>query len=408
MNSKRSPSWTSIAIIIAVLTAIAGCGLAAAATRRSHAKTQAGKTTALARGHWAVLAHSPLGTRYGATFISDGQELLEFGGTAAGPDRGTPQDSGAAYDPARRRWRPIAAVPAVVEPVDAASVWTGNEVFVFGGSPSSHQPGTGCCVAGLYTPATDRWTVSPKAPLDELEAPLAVWSGTSVILAGLHSGTQQQLEVASYTPATNTWTRLTLPISRRHESFGLAMVATNDGVLLWSTWSRTQPASHSFFGTGSGVDVLRLGPSGAWQNVTGSWPQAHTVDGPIFTGSEILVAPGQIWCGLCSHPAPFHEHGYQVDPKTLRIKPLPPGPFDDLDPQIIWTGTTEISFNGGGEMVGPGISVLPGDIAIWNPATHKWSRGPRATLQIDDAPAVWNGNRLYVPARNGALLAYGR
>jgi hypothetical protein len=336
-----------------------------------------------------------------------GHELLELGGTAAGPG-GAPQDGGVAYDPTRRSWRAISAVPAVVEPVDAASVWTGNEVFVFGGPPSSHQAGIGCCVAGLYTPATDRWTVSPKAPLDGLEAPIAVWNGTSVILAGLHYGAQQQLEIASYSPATDTWARLTPPISPHHESFGLAMVATGDDVLLWSLWGQTHPANGHFFGTGSGVDVLRLGPSGAWQNVTGSWPQAHTVDGPIFTGSKILVAPGQIWCGLCPHPAPFDEHGYQVDPNTLRVTPLPPGPFDDLGPQIIWTGAAEISFNAGGEMSGPGISVLPGDIAIWNPATRKWRRGPRAPMQIDGAPAVWSGDRLYALARNGPLLAYGR
>jgi hypothetical protein len=340
--------------------------------------------------------------------VWDGHELLELGGTAAGPDHGAARDGGAAYDPARRRWRPIAAVPAVVDPVDAASVWTGNDLFVFGGSPSSHQAGTSCCVAGLYTPATNRWTVSPKAPLDGLEAPIAVWSGTAVILAGVHYGAQPQLEIASYSPAIDTWTRLAPPISRQHESLGLAMVATSDGVLLWSMWSRTHLINGCFSGTCYGVDVLRLGPSGTWQNVTGSWPQAHTVDGPIFTGNQILVAPGQIWCGLCSHPAPFDEHGYQVDPKTLRITPLPHGPFDDLGPQISWTGAAEISFNVSGEMIGPGISVLPGDIAVWNPNTRKWSRGPRAPRQIDDAPAVWNGNRLYVLSRNGTLLAFGR
>ena len=102
------------------------------------------------------------------------------------------------------------------------------------------------------------------------------------------------------------------------------------------------------------------------------------------------------------------EHGYQVDPKTLRITPLPPGRLDDLGPQIIWTGAAEISFNAGGQISGPGISVLPGDVAIWNPNTRKWNRGPRAPLQIDDAPAAWTGSRLYVLAHNGSLLAYGR
>ncbi|MGA2924851.1 MAG: hypothetical protein ABSG43_02465 [Solirubrobacteraceae bacterium] len=368
-----------------------------------------GTANGLAHGHWTVLARSPLGRRYAPTFVWDGRELLELGGTAAGRYRGAPQDSGAAYAPALRRWRRIAAVPPVVEPVYAASVWTGRQVFVFGGPPSSHQAGISCCVAGLYNPATDRWTVSPKAPLDQLEQPTAVWTGTSVILAGLHYNGHQQLEIASYDPASDTWTRFTPPISPQHAPLGLAIVvATNDDVLLWSLWQRTKPTGRCFAGTCYGVDVLRLGPSGSWANVTGAWPQAHTVDGPIFTGSKILLAPGQIWCGACSHPPPVNEHGYEVDPKTLRLTPIPHGPLDDLGPQIVWTGAAELSFNSGGEISGPGVSVLPGDIAIWNPNTRRWARGPRAPKQIDDAPAVWNGNRLYVLAHDGSLLAYGR
>ncbi len=366
-----------------------------------------GSATALADDHWSVLARSPLGTRYGPVFMWDGQELLEIGGKAAGPYRGAPQDSGAAYDPTLRRWRGLAAVPAIVQPVYAASVWTGHELIVAGGAASSHQAGIGCCVAGLYNPATDRWSVTPKAPVDQLEQPTAVWDGTSVILAGLHDNGQRQLEIASYDPASDTWARLTPPISPQHGPLALAMVATNNGVLLWSLWQRTQPTRRCFAGTCYGVDVLRLGRSGRWANVTASWPQAHTVDGPIFTGSKILLAPGQTWCGACSHPPPFNEHGYIVDPRTLRLTPIPHGPLDDLGPQILWTGAAEISFNAAGEITGPHVQILPGDIAVWNPITGRWARGPQAPQQIDDAPAVWDGNQLFVLADNGRLLTYG-
>lgn len=370
-------------------------------------RSNAGSASALAHGHWRVLARSPLGKRYAPTFVWDGRELLELGGTAAGPYRGAPQHSGAAYDPTLRRWRRLASVPAVVQPVYAASVWTGRELFVFGGPPSSHQAGISCCVAGLYNPATNHWTVTPKAPLDQLEQPTAVWTGSAVILAGLNDSTQRRLEIASYDPTRDTWTRLNPPTSPQHAPLGLALVATNNDVLLWSLWQRTKPTGRCFAGTCYGVDVLRLRRSGAWANVTGSWPQAHTVDGPIFTGSKILLAPGQTWCGLCSHPPPINEHGYIVDPRTLRLTAIPHGPLDDLGPQILWTGAAEISFNAGGEIIGPYVRVLPGDIAIWNPTSHRWARGPRAPRQIDGAPAVWAGNRLYVLAHNGSLLAYG-
>jgi hypothetical protein len=187
----------------------------------------------------------------------------------------------------------------------------------------------------------------------------------------------------------------------------MAMVATHDGVLLWSLWAQTDQAVPGGPAGSWGVDVLRLDASGGWTNVTGDWPQNHTVDQPVFTGTRILLAPGQFWCGVCPHPAPINEHGYTVDPQTLRRTAIPHGPLDDLGPQIVWTGAAEISFNAGGQITGPNVSVRPGDIAIWNPADRRWARGPRAPRRIGDAPAVWSGRRLYVLARDGRLLAFG-
>jgi hypothetical protein len=363
---------------------------------------------ALAHGHWSVLARSPLGTRDEPTVVWDGHELLELGGSAGQTyGGGAPQDSGAAYDPGRHRWRQVASAPAGLRLVGAASVWTGREVFVYGGPPPPGQTSRG--LAALYDPVADRWAVGAKPPFGQLRQPTAVWTGEKAILAGLvGSAVDSQLEVASFNPASDTWTRLIPPISPEHAPLGLAMVATNDGVLLWSLWQRTQPTGRCFAGTCYGVDVFRLGRSGSWQNVTGSWPQAHTVDGPIVAGSKILLAPGQIWCGACSHPAPVNEHGYVVDPKTLRLTPIPHGPLDDLGPQILWTGAAQISLNAGGSLTGPHVKVLPGDIAIWNPQTRGWARGPRAPRRpIYDAPAVWSGRQLFALAQDGHLLAYG-
>jgi len=113
---------------------------------------------------------------------------------------------------------------------------------------------------------------------------------------------KSQLEVASFDPATDTWASLQPPISRQHPPLAMAMVATNDGVLLWSLWGRTKQTGTNTYAGYSGVDVFRLGPSGSWTNVTDSWPQGHTVDSPIFTGKKILLAPGQI-CGLALQSA---------------------------------------------------------------------------------------------------------
>ena len=144
-------------------------------------------------------------------------------------------------------------------------------------------------------------------------------------------------------------------------------------------WGRTDKTGANTYTSFSGVDVFRLDPAGVWTNVTGHWPQHHTVDSPIFTGGAVLVAPGQVWCGACSHPAPIgdYEHSYVVDPQTLQITPLPHGPLDNIGPQVLWTGHAEIALNPAGVIGGPD-GVRPGDIAIYDPRTRTWHRGPRA------------------------------
>jgi hypothetical protein len=206
-------------------------------------RSQAATAAALAHGHWSVLTRSPLGTRYGPTFIWDGHELLELGGTAGGHLGGAPSDGGATYNPGDHRWRRLANARTAVLPASAASVWTGRQVFIVGGPTLPREAATD--VAGLYNPATNRWTVTSKAPVGPLNAPTAVWTGQRAILAGIARG-NPKLELASYDPASDTWTRLNPPISPQHATLGLVMVATNDGVL----------RGHSGVGRGRPVHAL--------------------------------------------------------------------------------------------------------------------------------------------------------
>jgi hypothetical protein len=356
-----------------------------------------------AGGRWSVLARSPLGPRSQPAVVWDGRELLELGGgTVAGHRRGS-VNAGAAYNPETGRWHRVATAPGSVHPAGNAAVWTGREVFVYD-NPAVLDVAGG--VAGLYNPATNRWRVTGGVPVGPFNDAHAVWTGHSVILAGIAPGSGQGVEVASYAPATNRWARMHPGISPRHRAIAMAMVETHDGVLLWSLWSRTRQISPNSYTVYSGVDVFRLTGAGQWINVTGQWPQHQTVDDPVFTGRTVLLAPGQIWCGACSHPAPVNSHGYIVNPSSLRLNQIPHGPLDDLGPQIYWTGSIELSLDFTGEMSGPGGRVQPGDIASWNPGTRSWTRGPRAPRALGDAPAVWTGTRLLVLAEDGHLMAY--
>jgi hypothetical protein len=100
--------------------------------------------------------------------------------------------------------------------------------------------------------------------------------------------------------------------------------------------------------------------------------------------------------------------GWIADPVTLRVRELPRGLLDDLQPQILWTGGAEIALNTGGEIVGPHVHVLPGDVALLDLRARRWYRGPRAPSNIAVGTAVWDGSRLLALAADGRVLSYRR
>ena len=112
----------------------------------------------------------------------------------------------------------------------------------------------------------------------------------------------------------------------------------------------------------SGVDVRALAAGDRWRDVTGGWPQQQTVPPPLFTGRQILVPPGQIWCGACSHPA-VGLPGLLAGPATLQITRLPRGPLDDTGPVMVWAAGAALAINLSTKISGPGHHVRPGDVA---------------------------------------------
>jgi Kelch motif protein len=136
-------------------------------------------------GSWRRLPRIPA-SRSGANAVWDGHELLVVGGTApAAPGRPAPlARTGFAFDPATNRWRPLA--PMESGRLDAAAVWTGRRLLLWGGR--SNSPGIARVAIpahGLaYDPVADRWDALPPAPLLGRLDPTAVWTGRQLILWG--------------------------------------------------------------------------------------------------------------------------------------------------------------------------------------------------------------------------------
>jgi hypothetical protein len=399
----RAGTIAAIAIV-AVAAPSAIYTLGHAGPRQVRGRTSQGPSASqIARFQWSSLARSPLGKRSNPVVAMAGKDLIELihnrrGGTTFG----------AAFSPATGRWRLIAPLPAKVGFDYGVTAWTGHQLFFVGLNATCGTPGAICLrSAGLYNPATNRWTITvlPRA-MDTVFRLAAAWNGRDIVLAAADSS-DGRLRVASYDPVTGHWQMITPALSPRHPPRFVAMVATSDRTILWSLWDRQTVTSHRVINT-RGVDVFALTGHRAWHRVTGNWPQKRTVDSPVFTGRAILVSPGELFCGVACSSHFAILHGYFADAATLRRTLIPTGPLAESEPPYIWTGRAIIAMNLAGRIPPP--HPLPLDAAaLYDPAANRWTRLPAPPGHPAFAVIpVWTGSEMLALTIRGNLLAFSR
>jgi hypothetical protein len=153
--------------------------------------------------------------------------------------------------------------------------------------------------------------------------------------------------------------------------------------------------------------VLALGHEGAWRDVTGHWPQNQNVTSPVFTGNAILVSPGQIWCGIFCIPPYTTFPGSFADPAILHRTVVPLGPLGQANPAFAWTGraiiAVNLDFSGGRPL------LRPDDMALYDPATGRWSRLPAPPGYPNlAATPVWADTQLLEITDSGAFWTFHR
>jgi len=133
---------------------------------------------------WELVAPAPVAGRMEATAVWSGSELLIWGGTRR--SEGGPQlADGCAYDPRSDSWRTLAPSPIVGRYAHGA-VWTGDRMLVWGGTdevPGDDLP-RGLGDGASYDPAADEWTALPAAPVVGRFGPVTVWTGEEMIVWG--------------------------------------------------------------------------------------------------------------------------------------------------------------------------------------------------------------------------------
>lgn len=237
---------------------------------------------------WEELPQGPWSGRlFGSTFAVIGNDVLAWG-----------PEGWAVIDVANQRLRTPTA-PPIGARVDAASVWTGTELVVWGGYEQTgvalEYPPRG----GAYNPLTDTWRTIATGPIESRTPAVVAWDGREMFVWGgwrddgapsttsavTGSSRRQLSDAAAYDPATDTWRQLTsVPPPGHIES---TQIAQGTPPLLWLD---VPDQSVPIYGS-SNVLYAYDRVSDAWttqpKSPLAGWSPASA------TGNEMFVALGQ-------------------------------------------------------------------------------------------------------------------
>jgi hypothetical protein len=295
--------------------------------------------------------------------------MIVWGGVRAG----RPRSDGAAYDPARRAWRPIAPSPVGVAGGDGGAAWTGTEMVVFA-SPSFDRAG-----AAAYDPRQDVWHRLPAGPLGPRESYVSVWTGRELLVFGGNRGdTIATPTAAALDPRTGRWRVLeaftplrglmpTGAVWTGHEAFvagtprggkGTRLYAFDPGTGVLRTIALPAAAVKPVGWTGGRVVFTRSADAlfsatalRLYAPAAGRWSAARPAPCALPTHTYTQSA----WIGTRFVAACGRDRLQVYTPRTNRWRAILTGasPLGSLGwGAIVWTGRTLIAW--GGTVYAPG------------------------------------------------------
>jgi hypothetical protein len=348
----------------------------------------------------------PVGT--GGAGVWTGKELVVWGGRKAGwkaHERGddvkpAPTNQGWRYDPGTDASKPISDRGAPAARDGAVAVWTGKEMFVWGGAATTqlkaqvnvNDPsklpvlGPSLGSGGLYNPAADTWRAVPTPPKAQANGRMwatGVWTGSEVVIwggmvigPGVRDGVQfewhETTEGLAFDPKKQTWRTLAskgAPPSKRGQ------------IAVWT-----------------GTEVLVLGPDvvAGYNPTKDTW---RTLAAPI-AGVSINPSTAYVWTGSQLRVlSPVAKAGnavglYTFDPATNTWS------VDALDKlgcwmqgRAVWTGTRILAFYATGGSFG-GCEIDPRAKtarALTTSNVDQLAAGPEVAVWTGSRAIVWGG-----------------
>ncbi|GAA3224466.1 hypothetical protein [Actinocorallia longicatena] len=314
---------------------------------------------------WTI-ARSPVPSRVGHIAAWTGTEMVVWGGIGegarTGPTRfGVPLTDGAAYTPDTDTWRKIAPSPLTARSLPAA-VWTGRTVFVWGGSGVPGETRPPVADGAEYDPAADAWTPLPKAPSGPRGTPVAVWTGTEVLLwSGTLDGDRRSADGLAYTPATRTWRKIPpAPLAAFWDAD--ALWTGRDLIVLArsESWTGSRAVSYS-------------PETNTWRRLPAPPSTGHGFALPVWTGTRLLLP------GLNAES----PRGLSYDPSARRWTWIPASKPVHAEGTPVLTPKGVLTWSGSRHA------------ALYDPAANRWRRLALPAAPYREFPTtVWTGRDL--------------
>lgn len=301
------------------------------------------------------------------------------------------QRTGLRCEPSGTTWRTLGRAGALSARYGQASVWTGTEWILWGGTALSGD--RSLADGARYRPDTDTWIpMSSEGAPTGRESAVALWNGKEVILAGgVNLAGDVSTAVWSYDPATDKWTRL---------STGTPPV--------FGTWTRgcLSGSELLLFSSGLGSGLATYDAGIRFDLVTRKWKAISHAGAPFqlqsfsltWTGTEVILWGGATSKRLPAEGSALEGRGYSYNPvtDTWRETGQTDAPAGRVGHSAVWTGQEMLVWGGGFGSPGSQLDAGRADGGRYRPGEDRWLPIVEPALTRFGAAVAWTGTDLLV------------
>ena len=246
----------------------------------------------------------------------------------------------------------------------ACAVWTGDEMFVWGGANAA---GESLDTGGAYDPMTDTWrevtmdappTAREQAVCLAFEERVFVWGGVSTTTPGSVVAPRHLLDGAIWMPQTNGWRAIAAPPVTLLPRIRTTAVWTGEKILIWG--------GEDLFGGQVASGALYDPQDDVWTEIsTLNMPPLNKRQAAVWTSAELYVFGGRDNGGGHVN-AKFHRYSPTSDEWSEVLTEGKPTVRSNAF--AVWTGSNILIWGG---LNKDGVGLIDG--AAYDPTADQWT-----------------------------------